>query len=371
MKTLFDKYTFEGTDKIAPNRIALAPMTNKQSGTDGVLGDDEYKWLTRRAQEGFGVVFTCAVHVQLDGKAWENELGNYDDKHIPGLTKLANGIKEYGSLSIMQISHGGARCPEYLIGNQPWSASEHVFETSNHQIPVRAATIEDIGTVIQSFTKAAIRAYHAGFDGVELHAAHGYLLHQFLSTATNKRTDQWGGSLANRSRIIVEIVKSIKLHLPPYFLVGVRISPEDKYTYKGIDFDDSLNLSVLLTDCGADFIDISTWASATPPQKYAQSKKPIITWFRERLGPKVPLFVAGEIWSPKDALNALNAGADFVSLGKVAIGNSNWPSIAKDIDAAPLLPPYTVAHLQESGLGDDFIQYMKKWENFVDDTEKT
>lgn len=371
MKTLFNSYTFQGTDKIAPNRIALAPMTNKQSQSDGQLGSDEYRWLTRRAQEGFGIIFTCAVHVQADGKTWEAELGNFDDIHIPGLTRLATGIKKYGSLSIMQIMHGGARSPESLTGKQPWSASEHIFETKNHQIPVRAATIKDIENVIQSFTKAAIRAYHAGFDGVELHAAHGYLLHQFLSTATNKRTDQWGGSLINRSRIIVEIVKSIKLHLPPYFLVGVRISPEDKYTYKGIDFDDSLNLSVLLSECGADFIDISTWASAEPPQKYAQSEKPIITWFRDRLGLNVPLFVAGEIWTPKDALRALNAGADFVSLGKVAIGNPNWPSMAKDINATPLLPPYSVAHLREASLGDEFIKYMKKWVNFVDDTEES
>lgn len=367
MKQLFDTYLFRGTDKSANNRIALAPMTNKQSNDNGTLGEDEYRWLTRRAREGFGIVFTCAVHVQPDGKGWEGELGNYDDIHIPGLTRLASGIHQYGSLAIMQLFHGGARSPENLIHTQPWSASEHIFTIKNHNIPVRAATEKDITKVIQSFTKAAIRAYHAGFDGVELHGAHGYLLHQFLSTATNHRTDQWGGSVQNRARLITEILQSIRLHLPPYFLVGVRLSPEDKYNYKGIDIDDSLRIAEILKDNGADFIDISTWGSTNPPQKYPESTKPIITWFREYLGNEIPLFVAGEIWTHQDAVNALIAGADFVALGKAAIGIPDWPTLAKTKTPHITKPPYSTAQLSNADVGNVFIEYMRRWDNFVSD----
>lgn len=364
MQSLFEPFYFPNTDKIAKNRIALAPMTNKQSEDDGTLGEDEYLWLTRRAQEGFGIIFTCAAHIQKDGQGWEGEMGNFDNHHIPGLTKLADGIRKYGSLSIMQLFHGGARSPEHLILKQPWSASSHDFELKDKKIPVRGATLQDIETVKQSFVKAAIRAYHAGFDGVELHAAHGYLLHQFLSTTTNKRTDDYGGSLANRARIITEILESIRLHLPPYFLVGVRISPEDKFTYKGIDFDDSLTLGELLIQSGADFLDISTWASSNTPLKYPNTV-PIISWFRQRLGNHVPLFVAGEIWSGQDATQALNAGADFVSIGKAAIGHANWPSIIQNKDTIPPFPPYSIEHLRQQSLGPAFIQYMNKWKNFV------
>ena len=365
MKGLFEPFLFPGTDKTAPNRIALAPMTNKQSNEDGTLGDDEYYWLVRKAKEGFGIVFTCAVHVQKDGQGWENELGDFDDTHILGLTKLASGIREQGSLSIMQLFHGGARSPEHLTGTQPWSASAHDFELKDKKIPVRAATIEDIENVIQSFTRAAIRAYQAGFDGVELHGAHGYLLHQFLSTATNTRTDQYGGKLQHRALIIIRILEDIRQHFPSNFLVGVRISPEDKYSYKGIDLDDSLKLAKLLVENGANFIDVSTWASTRPPIKYPDSNKPIITWFREYLGDDVPLLVAGKIWSPKDAMRALEAGADFVSIGKAAIGHANWPTLAKNPDETPAYPPFSVHYLRNQSLSDSFIEYMKRWKDFV------
>lgn len=362
---IFQNFLFGDTGIKAPNRIALAPMTNKQSHADGTLGEDEYQWLVSRAKHNFGVVFTCAVHVQEDGQGWEGELGNFDNIHLNGLTKLASGIKAHGSLAIMQLYHGGARSPQHLIGVQPWSASDTFFQLKDQQIPVRGATQQDIFTVIQSFITAALRAYHAGFDGVELHAAHGYLLHQFLSTFTNTRTDKWGGHLENRARILTDILKGIRQHVPQNFLVGIRISPEDKFDYRGINFDDSLALSELLIANGADFLDISTWDSKKKPDKYPNIEKPIITWLREKLGDAVPLFVAGKIWTPQDALDAIQAGADFVALGKVAIGNPTWPSIAQNMTNDILFPPYTTVHLQQAGLGTDFINYMKKWENFV------
>jgi 2,4-dienoyl-CoA reductase-like NADH-dependent reductase (Old Yellow Enzyme family) len=362
---LFEAFTFAKSNKISANRIALAPMTNGQSHNDGTLGDDEYKWLVRRAKEGFGVIFTCAAHISKDGQGWPGELGIWDDDHISGLKRLADGIHQYGSLAIVQLFHGGARSPESLTDAQPWSASAHTMTGGSKDINVREGTLENISNVIDGFVKAAQRAYQAGLDGIELHAAHGYLLHQFISSATNQRKDQYGGNFENRIRLVREILQRIKAILPPTFLVGVRISPEDKYTFKGIDFDESLRLAQLLKDDGADFLDISTWDSFASPQKYPESQKPVISWFRAQLGDHFPLFVAGEIWSAAQANQALALGADFVSLGRVGIGIADWPTKAKAIHYEPQRPPYSETQLSAASLGSSFIQYMKRWKGFV------
>jgi 2,4-dienoyl-CoA reductase-like NADH-dependent reductase (Old Yellow Enzyme family) len=364
---LFEPYPFPNTTKTSANRIALAPMTNGQSNDDGTLGDDEYNWLIRRAKEGFGIIFTCAAHVSKEGQGWAGELGIWHEDHIPGLKRLADGIHQYGSLAIVQIFHGGARSPESLTGVQPWSASSHEMTVGGDIKKIREGSISEIEDVIEAFVKAAQRAYLAGMDGIELHAAHGYLLHQFISSATNQRTDQYGGNFENRIRLVREILQRIKAILPPTFLVGIRISPEDKYTFKGIDFDESLRLAQILKEDGADFLDISTWDSFASPQKYPESQKPVISWFRKQLGANFPLFVAGELWSAAQAHQALNLGADFVSLGRVAIGIADWPSKAKDIQFEPQLPPYSALHLQKASLSHHFIEYMKRWKGFVAD----
>ncbi|MCC6411537.1 MAG: NADH:flavin oxidoreductase, partial [Saprospiraceae bacterium] len=227
---LHTPYHFVPSGKIAANRIALAPMTNMQSQEDGTLSDDEYRWLVRRAKEGFGMVFTCAAHVSSDGQGWKGELGIFHDRHLEGLTRLAKGLREHGSLAIVQIFHGGARSPEKLTGLQPWSASAHTMTFGGAEVASRAATEEDILRVNKAFVAAAVRAHQAGFDGVELHGAHGYLLHQFLSTETNRRSDQWGGTFENRTRLIRNILKDIKAVVPASFMVGVRLSPEDLFT---------------------------------------------------------------------------------------------------------------------------------------------
>ncbi|MBX7043784.1 MAG: tRNA-dihydrouridine synthase [Ignavibacteria bacterium] len=362
---LFSQYVFKSSGKVSQNRIALAPMTNLQSNDDGTLGEDEYNFLVRRAREGFGLIFTCASHVTADGQGWKGELGIFDDKHLPGLTRLAQGIHECGSLGIVQIFHGGARSPEALTGKQPWSASAHTIMSGGKELKVREATSEDIEAVIESFVKAAERAYKAGFDGIELHGAHGYLLHQFLSTFTNKRTDMWGGSPENRFRLLLTILQKIRSSLPRTFMAGVRISPEDKHGFKGIDFDEALDLSSILCREGADFIHVSPWDAFKKPEKYPDGKETIVELYRERLPEEVPVIVAGEIWTPADAERALELGADIAALGKCAIGNPDWAVMAKDENYLPQKPPYTVTHLREAGLGEAFIGYMRRWKDFV------
>ncbi len=362
---LFTPYRFSRSGKISKNRIALAPLTNLQSNADGTLSEAEYRWLIRRAKEGFGIIFTCASHVSADGQGWAGELGIFDDSHLPGLTKLSNGIHQYESLAFVQIFHGGARSPEKLTGKQPWSASAHSVAGSYKTTEIREATEVDIENVTEAFIAAALRAQAAGFDGVELHAAHGYLLHQFLSTFTNQRNDKWGGSYENRIRLLITIFGKIKSAVPANFMVGVRLSPEDKPGFKGIDFDESLRLAEILAAEGADFIDVSAWDAFKKPDKYKDSEKTIVEYFRERLSADTPIITAGKIWTRDEAEKVIEQGADIVALGKSAIGIPDWPSRARDKNLEIQLPPYSVKYLKESDLSEPFIEYMRRWPDFV------
>jgi len=364
--SILSPYTFQHSGLTTLNRIALAPMTNQQSNEDGTLGEDEYQWLLRRAEGGFGVIITCAAHIAKDGQGWTGELGIFDDIHLPGLRKLAAGIHKHQSLAIVQIFHGGARSPMDVTGTQPWSASKHTMPLGDKNIEVAEGTIDQINATVDAFVASSIRAFDAGFDGVELHGAHGYLLHQFISTVTNTRIDEWGGSFENRTKLIRTILQKIKKAVPANFIVGVRLSPEDKYTFQGIDFDESLALASLLSTDGADYIHVSPWDALKKPEKYLDGDKALITYFRDILPAKTAVIVAGEIWSREDGERAISFGADIVSLGKSAIGMPEWPKLIQDTDFVPIRPPYTIEHLLKAGLSLKFIDYMKRWKGFVD-----
>jgi len=365
--TLLTPYTFRNSGMTSVNRIALAPMTNQQSNEDGTLSNDEYNWLMRRAEGGFGIIITCAAHVSKDGQGWPGELGIFDDIHLSGLQRLAHGIHQYKSLAIVQIFHGGARSPFDVTGSQPWSASDHIMHVGSKKIEVKEGTNEQIESTIDAFVASAKRAYEAGFDGVELHGAHGYLLHQFLSSITNTRSDKWGGSFDNRSRLIRTILQKIKTSLPSDFIVGVRLSPEDKYTFQGIDFDECLTLASLLAADGADYIHVSPWDALKKPEKYLDGDKALITYFRDIIPAKTAVIVAGEIWSREDGEKAISLGADIVALGKSAIGMPEWPKLINDPDFLPIKPPYSISHLHNAGLSAKFIDYMKRWKGFVEE----
>ena len=243
---------------VTPNRTVLAAMTNKQSHDDGRLSNNELQWLKRRAEGGFGIVTTAAAHVSKDGQSWKGELGVFDDIHIDGLSRLAKAIHEEESLLIAQLFHGGLQADENLTGSRPISASRTKSRLSKSGFSKQASEKEII-RVISDFKDAAHRCHEAGFDGVEIHGAHGYLITQFLGIKTNLRSDSWGGSLNNRSRLLIEILRTMRDELPENFIVGVRISPEIKTM--GIRLDDSIELAKKISDMEIDFIHISCWMS--------------------------------------------------------------------------------------------------------------
>ena len=339
-------------------------MTNGQSLADGTLGDDELAWLARRADGGFGMIATCASHVSRDGKAWAGQLGCDRDDDLPGLTRLAARLRRGGATSFVQLFHGGVRAASALTGEQVWSASTWREDAPDFEVP-RVATIEDIERVIRHFAAAAARAQAAGFDGVELHGAHGYLLTQFLSTVNNTRTDDWGGSLEHRARLIREVMRAVRARVGPRFAVGVRLSLEHGGHAKGLDLDDSLQVARWLADDGADFIHASLWrADAMTRKRPDQHPIPLL---RAALPKDVALIACGSIWTAAEATAALDRGADMVALARAAIVNPDWPKEILADRWEPRRPPLTPAELLAVSVSPPFAVYLRHFKNLVAD----
>jgi 2,4-dienoyl-CoA reductase-like NADH-dependent reductase (Old Yellow Enzyme family) len=219
MSSPFDQLTFMHGPAMS-NRLMLAPLTNQQSHADGTISDEELHWLRVRAQGGFGLTMTCAAHVQAVGQGFAGQLGIWSDDHLEGLGRLADALNAAGTVSYAQLHHAGNRAPAALIGTQP------VCPSDDPPTGARALTTAEVHEVASDFVAAARRAQLAGFHGVELHGAHGYLLCQFLSAELNQRTDEYGGSLENRSRLLFEIVAGIRAECGDGLALAVRLSPE-------------------------------------------------------------------------------------------------------------------------------------------------
>jgi 2,4-dienoyl-CoA reductase-like NADH-dependent reductase (Old Yellow Enzyme family) len=344
----------------ARNRTWLAPMTNQQSQEDGSLGDDELRWLEMRARGGFAVVETCAAHVSPEGRAWPGELGVFDDCLLPGLRRLASAVAQQGALGVVQLFHGGLRSPRSLTRQVPWSAT--AYEAPGME-RARAADDEDLTGVISQFRDAAKRCSDAGFAGVELHGAHGFLLGQFLSATINTRTDLWGGALEGRARLLREATRAVRGAVPDAFLVGVRLSPEDHGNAVGLDLDESLQVAGWLSSDGADFIHLSLWDVSQNTVKYPG--RHALPLFRKVVPGDVALVAAGGIWTRNDAEAALAKGADAVAIGRAAIANPDWASKVASRSWFPRRPPLSMAELRERGLNERFASYMHNWPGFV------
>lgn len=356
MSNLFDPLQFR-CGKTAPNRIAMAPMTNYQSNPDGSLSEAELTWLRSRAQGGFGTIITCAANVSADGAGWPCALGIHSDALVSGLSVAAQSIREKGPLAITQIAHCGPRSPADLIGQQPWSASD------DPKSGARAGTTEEIHRVIGDFADAAARAEAAGMDGVEIHGAHGYLLTEFLSHVKNQRRDEWGGSFENRARLVRQITQAVRARVAPGFIVGMRLSPEDGRAVVGLDLDETLQLAEWLAQDGIDYLHLSLWEWQRLSQK--RPDEHIITQVRAALPAEVRVMAAGKIWTPAEAQAVLDLGADAVALGRAAIVNPDWARRARDPAFMPRRPPLTPAEFRAIGLSDQFIDSLRPRPDFV------
>ena len=338
-----------------PNRVALAPLTNLQSETDGSLGEDEHRWLVRRAEGGFGLVSTCAAFVSDEGSAWPGQLGIARDAHDAGLARLATSLSAAGSKSIVQLYHGGDKAslaPELRLGTADAEG-------------VRGASLDDLARVRDDFVEAAQRAERCGFNGVEIHGANGYLFTQFLAPLDNPRTDDYGGSLANRARFLRETLTAVRATVSSSFAVGVRISPVDVWARRGLLLDDGVQVSQWLAEDGADFVHLSlSDASGEPPHEPGRGS--VARAVRDALPASVPVFAAGGLWTREDTGRAVEAGVDVIVLGRSAIVHPDWPRASTEPDWEPHRPKWDPDHLRAAAVGPAFLEYLNRFPGLVE-----
>eukprot|EP00935_MAST-01C_sp_MAST-1C-sp1_P001230 g1230.t1 len=346
------------------NRFMLAPLTNEQSGyTDGILSDDEYTWLTKRAEGGFGCTMTCASHVQAIGQGFAGQLGCWSDDHLPGLTRLCAGIKKHDSVAVVQLHHAGNRTPAELIGGK-----QPVCPSPDEERGARGLSLEEVEQLIEDFIVAAERCEKAGFDGVELHGAHGYILCQFLGHENNQRTDRYGGSRENRERMVREIITGIRQRCRPDFNLGIRLSPERF----GVKLGEQLQFVQELCNEGQlDYIDLSLWDCFKEPIEEEFKGHDLMYWFNQIDRGDTRIGCAGKIMTAEEAQACLDDGMDFVIIGRGAILHHDFPVLAmadEDWESAPT--PTTEQHLLDEFLSPSFVQYMKRsFKGFVLDPE--
>src|SRR6185312_10497801 len=243
------------------------------------------------------------------------------------------------------------------IGEKPVGPSEDA-ETG-----ARALSTAEVEQLAEDFIEAAVRAERAGFDGVELHGAHGYILCAFLSPETNRRADRYGGSAQNRARLVFDIIKGVRARTGPNFQLGIRLSPERF----GLVFAEQLALAgEMLASGDLDYVDMSLWDCFKPPVEAAYAHRPLIDWFAELPRGKTRLGAAGKLMTGADVRRLADAGADFAILGRAAILHHDYPKrFAADPDFTPIALPVTRAHLAAEGLSPKFVEYMNGWKGFV------
>jgi 2,4-dienoyl-CoA reductase-like NADH-dependent reductase (Old Yellow Enzyme family) len=326
---LFQPYVFANGLKM-PNRLVMAPMTNFGSHPDGVVSDQEIEYYTRRVK-GVGLVVTACAYVSASGKGFHGEFGADSDRLIPSLRRLATTIKGQGAIAVLQIFHGGRMCPPVLVPNgdvvsASAVAAEAQNNTSEQPVP-RPLEEAEIEAIIDDFGQATRRAIEAGFDGVEIHGANGYLIQQFFSPHSNEREDRWGGSIENRMTFPLAVVDAVQeavaRHATGAFLVGYRFSPEEPET-PGITMADTLVLIDALADKGLDYLSVSLRDYSSKPRRGTDDKRSRLEIIQEKVGNRVPVIGVGAIYTPDDALQALATGVPLIALGRGLIMEPDW-----------------------------------------------
>jgi dimethylglycine catabolism A len=314
------------------NRIVMPPMTTRLADSDGRVTDGSINYYLARVRGGVGLVTVEMASPERAGRHRMRELGIYDDQFLPGLSRLATAIHRAGGKCSIQLGHGGGHTRFDICGETPVapSAIPHpVYEITNQTIIPRAMTVMDIQTTVQAFAAAAVRAEKAGFDVVEIHAAHGYLISQFLTPFENRRTDQYGGPIENRARMGLEVLRAVKaaVRIPVIFRVSV-----DDYFPEGLQYTDGKQVALWAAEAGADALHIAAGhyrslpsaARMIPPMNY-----PDATFLAYAAAVKketgVPVIAVGRLGDPEVAAEAVESGkADFIALGRTSIAEPEW-----------------------------------------------
>jgi 2,4-dienoyl-CoA reductase-like NADH-dependent reductase (Old Yellow Enzyme family) len=350
---LFDSLTLRGVT--ARNRIWLAAMCQYSCfDQDGMPADWHLVNLGQHATGGFGLVMTEATAVVPEGRISPEDTGIWSDDHIAPWRRIADFLRGQGAVPAMQLAHAGRKASTYGLGGsdgtvpaaeggwEPVAPSAVAYE--GYATPRELSTSE-VQEIPAAFAAAAQRADRAGFDVVEIHAAHGYLLHQFLSPLSNQRTDQYGGSFENRTRLVVEVADAVRAAWPADKALFIRFSATD-WAEGGWDVEQTSRLAATLREHGVDLVDVSS-GGLVAHQDITVAPGYQVPFAREvRAGSGLPVVAVGLITEPAQAQQVLDEGsADAVMLGRVAIREPGWPlraahELQLDADDAPYPPQH-------------------------------
>lgn len=354
VSALFEPLTLRGVT--ARNRIWVAPMCQYSCLDDGMPTDWHLVHLGGYATGGFGLVLTEASAVVPEGRISPQDAGIWSDEHIGPWRRIVDFMHAQGTAVGMQLAHAGRKASTHaplaegsgsvLAAEGGWSTLSSTGRAFGDLDAPAAMTREQIASVPTAFAAAARRADEAGFDVLELHAAHGYLLHQFASPLVNDRTDEYGGSFENRTRLVVEVVDAVREAWPADKPLFVRFSATD-WVDGGWDVDQTARLAALVEQHGVDLIDVSS-GGAVPEQQIEIGpgyQVPFARVVRDRAA--LPVAAVGLITEPAQAEQLLTDGsADAVLLGRAALRESGWPlRAAHELGVRPRHAPYPPQYL--------------------------
>ena len=310
------------------NRIVMPPMGTNYAGTKGEVTEKLLKHYADRSRD-LGLLIVEHSYVAPQGRAGPHQLGIHHDDMIPGLTRLAETAHEQGTPVAIQLNHGGGTSRSEVTGTQPVAPSPVLHPHKATEAP-RRLTTEEIEELANNYRDAARRAKEAGFDAVEVHGAHGYLLGQFHSPATNTRTDEYGGTLENRVRLSRRIVKEVKQDLGKDYPVLYRIGVQDFGDYPDrLTLQEGVKASRMIVEAGVDIIDVSGGIGGGRPEglegpgffvPQAEAVKEVVD---------VPVIGVGGIKTAEEADTIIASGrVDLVAIGRAYLSEPGWATIA-------------------------------------------
>lgn len=311
------------------NRIVLPPMANNMSDGSGAVTDRHIQHYVRRAQAGVGMVIVEHAYVQQAGRVNKAQLGIHHDDLIPGLRRLAEAVKAHDTVVGVQITHGGGKATQESAGTDPVAPSAGTVPGATE--PAVALSGDQLAQIQAAFVAAAQRALAAGFDFVEIHGAHGYLLSQFLSPLTNQRTDEYGGDLVNRLRFPLEVVAAVRAHVDADHLLLYRLGGSD-YMPGGLTAEEGRAAAKALVDTGVDLLDISGGLCGSRPSEAAEKTQGYFVPMAARIQAEVavPVVVAGGITDPLAADRFIREGqVELVAIGRAMLANPDWATEAR------------------------------------------
>lgn len=334
LPALFQPYTLHGLTM--RNRLWLPPMDTYSAGLDAVPTDFHYQHYVSRALGGFGMVIVESTAVNAEGRISPGDLGLWNDAQAGAFARITQGIRQAGAVAAIELNHAGrkASSSSYTLnyGHKSvpleaggWHSVAPSALAYGELNPPRALEHDEIISIIDAFVRSAQLAVQAGFQAIEIHAAHGYLLNQFLDPLSNHRSDEYGGSLENRERLVLQVCKAVRQAIGPDVALLVRISAVD-WTPGGWSIDDSVHLCTQLKALGVDLIDVSTGGviahDGNPQAPLWQV--PFSARIRSRVG--IPVSAVGGITKPKQAEKVVAHGkADVVEIGRAALREPYWP----------------------------------------------